>query len=283
VKISAWLAATAACAALLVSCGGGDASPFGSDSTVLPGREGRPDVSIPVGPPPSKLVVVDLKKGSGRPARDGDELSVRYFRFGYEGHRIYEDNWPRPAQPFVLGQGQRVEAWENGLPGMRAGGRRELLVPNAQATLGNAEIYVVEVLSVKQARQAASAQTGTSTIKVKGSGPKPKLHYPSEPPRHVVVRILKKGSGPRIRSGESLAARYVGGNRKTGFVQDFWSEEDPYRFQLGGNQLGKAWVIGMSGMRLGGRREIVVPSRLAYGNGTMVYVIEPLEMEKRKP
>jgi FKBP-type peptidyl-prolyl cis-trans isomerase len=124
---------------------------------------------------------------------------------------------------------------------------------------------------------------GASMISVKGTGPKPKLRYPSKPPRHVVVRILKEGSGRAVTPGEQLVARYVGGNPKTKLVQDFWSEENPYRFGLGQNALGKAWVIGMRGMKLGGRREITVPSRLAYGDGMMVYVIELLAMEKRKP
>jgi peptidylprolyl isomerase len=121
----------------------------------------------------------------------------------------------------------------------------------------------------------------SSVATVKGKGPKPKLHYPPHPPRHVVTRVLREGSGPVVKAGDQLAARYVGGNAATKFVQDFWSEEDPYQFELGGNTLGNAWVVGLSGMRLGGRRELIVPSRLAYGNGMMVYVIEPLAIEKR--
>lgn len=78
-------------------------------------------------------------------------------------------------------------------------------------------------------------------------------------------------------------ARYVGSNPKTKLYQDFWSRENPYRFTLGDNALGRAWEIGLNGMRVGGRRELVVPSRLAYGDGMMVYVIEPIEVEKRKP
>jgi peptidylprolyl isomerase len=126
-------------------------------------------------------------------------------------------------------------------------------------------------------------EVDSSMISVKGTGPKPKLRYPPKPPRHVVSRVLKEGSGPAITPGEELVARYVGGNPRTKLVQDFWSEENPYRFRFGGNHLAKAWVIGMKGMRLGGRRELIVPSRLAYDNGMMVYVIEVLAMEKRKP
>jgi len=264
----------------LASCGGGS----DSRSTVLEGKEGRPDVSVPEGEPGSKLEVVALEKGSGRPARDGDELSVRYFSFAYEGHRIYEDHWRQLPLRFVFGSGQAADAWEAGLSGIRAGERRELIVPGGTATPNNApEIYVVEAVSVEPGNPA-EGQAGASPRKVKGTGPRPKLRYPPRPPRHVVVRILKEGSaGPRIKPGENLAVRYLAGNPKTKFVQDFWSEEDPYRFRLGQNHLGRAWEIGLKGMRLGGRRELIVPSRLAYDNGMMVYVIELLEMEERKP
>jgi len=145
---------------------------------------------------------------------------------------------------------------------------------------GSASKSTVEPEGAKRSATPVSADA-TRAIKIEGTGPKPKLHYPSEPPKHVVVRVLREGSGPRLRAGDELAARYVGGNAKTKFVQDFWSEENPYRFQLGDNNLGEAWVVGLGGMRLGGRRELVVPSRLAYGDGMWVYVIEPLELENR--
>jgi peptidylprolyl isomerase len=132
-------------------------------------------------------------------------------------------------------------------------------------------------------RQSGGIEVDDSMISVRGTGPKPRLRYPSKPPRHVVSRVLKEGTGRAVTPGEQLVARYVGGNPKTKLVQDFWSEQTPYRFGLGENTLGKAWVIGMKGMKLGGRRELIVPSRLAYGNGMMVYVIELLAMEKKKP
>lgn len=261
----------------LGSCGG---SASDSGMAVLEGREGRPDVQVPTGKPPAKLTVVDLKEGRGRAAGSGDQMSVRYFTLAYEGHRIYEDNWDQQPTRFVLGQGQVVEAWEDGLRGVQAGGRRELVVPGSAATPeGEPEIYVVEALSIEPARRTAASRAYAPTLSVEGTGPKPTLHYPPRAPRHVTVKILREGTGPRIRPGEALAARYVGGNPRTEFVQDFWSEEDPYRFQLGANRLGRAWEIGLKGMRLGGRRELIVPSRLAYGEGMMVYVIEVLEME----
>jgi FKBP-type peptidyl-prolyl cis-trans isomerase len=269
---------------LLISGCSGNTSLSDSNSTVVVGKEGRPDVPVPVGPPPKKLIVEDLKEGSGPPAKAGDELSVRYFNLAYKSHRLYEDSWSELPPPFLLGGGQRVEAWEKGLPGVKAGGRRELIVPGGRTTLGHApEIYVVDVLSIRPTNRSGEIETPDAMRGVKGTGPKPKLHFPNEPPRHVVARVIKEGAGPTIRPGERLTARYVGANPRTKLVQDFWSEDRPYRFRLGENRLGKAWGIGLKGMRLGGRREVIVPSRLAYGDGMMVYVIELLEMEKRKP
>jgi len=225
-----------------------------------------------------------MSDGSGHAARDGDEISVRYFRLAYGDHQIYEDRWREPSGPFVLGEGKRVEAWEEGLPGIRKGGRWELVVPDNNETAGDdPEIYVVEATSIKPAKGSAGTSDNARVVRVKGVGGRPKLHYPSQPPRHVIVRVLRKGTGPRPKFGDFVAARYLGGNPKTKLVQDFWSEESPYRFQLGHNPLAKAWNVGLKGVRLGERREFVVPSRLAYGKGMMVYVIELLEFQESKP
>lgn len=121
-----------------------------------------------------------------------------------------------------------------------------------------------------------------ASVGANGAEAKPKLHYPAKPPRHVVVRLLKEGSGPPVKPGEELAARYIAGNPKTKFVKDFWSKENPYKFQFGHNYLAKAWGIGLKGMRIGGRRELIIPSRLAYHEGMMVFVIELLAIEKPK-
>jgi peptidylprolyl isomerase len=278
----AWsrLIAAVVCMALLAGCGGSASSD--PNSTVLEGKEGRPDVSVPVGAAPKKLVYEDLEEGTGRPAKAGDELSVRYFRISYDDHRLYEDRWREPAPPFILGTGQMVEPWEEGLPGVKEGGRRELIVPAKMTFAKKPEIYVIEVLSIKAGK--GLDQVPAPVIRVKGTGSKPKLHYPSTEPNHVISRVLKEGSGPVVRRGDSLIARFVSGNVRTKeVVQEFWGKNDLYRFKLGENRLGNAWVVGMKGMRLGGRRELIVPSRLAYGDGAMVYVIELLGMEQREP
>lgn len=281
------LVAAGACAAILVACGGGGSSPPGSDSTVLPGREGRPDVPVPEGPPPSKLVAVDLKKGSGPHARDGDTLSVRYFSLSYKGHHVYEDNWREPTAPFVLGEGQRVEAWEDGLPGIQAGGRRELVVPGGTGSEETApEIYVVEAISVTRPKQPVKA---VHVDRVAPTGAKPAIARGlGQPPKKLVVRVLKQGSGPRVYRGYRIGARFIDINYKTRTVQDFWGGRQtsipaPYVFVLGQGEVRPGWEMVIPGKRLGTRLELLLPSRLAYGKGPMRYVVELIEREKSEP
>ena len=160
---------------------------------------------------------------------------------------------------------------------MTACGRRRVLLTLSLVAA------VLALVACGSDSSSLNASTATSRAEHPQEGPKPTLHYPSRPPKHVVVRVIKEGSGARLRPGDQVAALFVGGNPKTKLFQDFWSPDDPYKFKLGGNTLGRAWEIGLSEMRVGGRRELVVPSRLAYGDGMMVFVIEPLEVEKRAP
>jgi|GEM_PF-430454 len=282
--------AAVACAVLLASCGGGDPSPYASDSVVLPAEGGRPEVPIPVGPPPKKLVVVDLEKGTGRPANDGDKLRVRYFNLAYRGHQIYEDHWRSPYGPFELGTGQLVEAWEEGLPGIKVGTRRVLVVPAGRETLGNdPEIYVVDVISVTPGKPSTPEQPFEPAEKVQPTGGKPAIQAGlGRPPGKLVVHVLKEGSGSRVRRGERLGVRFMDVNYRTGQVQDFWTDPNqgefaPYHFVLGQGRVRKGWEIALPGMRLGTRVELLLPSSLAYGDGARRYVVELIEREETTP
>lgn len=109
-----------------------------------------PEVPVPHGPPPKKLVVRVLKKGSGAVVAKGDVAAVRYINVDYKTARVYEDNWDPPEPTyFNVGYGEVLGAWEAGMKGMRVGGRRELIVP-AKLSYGRVpQIYVIELQSLK--------------------------------------------------------------------------------------------------------------------------------------
>jgi peptidylprolyl isomerase len=142
-------------AGILISRGGGsDTSP--GELTDL---SAKPSVEPPDTPPPKELVKRDIVKGKGAEAKPGDTLKVQYVGVVYSTGKEFDASWDR-GQPFSfkLGSGGVIPGWDQGIVGMRVGGRRELIIPpnlayGAQgsppaippsATL----IFVIDLLSV---------------------------------------------------------------------------------------------------------------------------------------
>ena len=172
-----------ACLALVVAgCGSGSDSSTGStESTATsaepseksPGESGgsaekqtsgagktKPKVTVPSGPPPKKLEIEEIEKGSGPEAKAGDEVTVQYVGVGYESEEEFDSSWSR-NEPFSfgLGGGQVIAGWDQGVEGMKVGGRRELIIPpnlaygpqGSPPVIGPNEtlIFVIDLLAVK--------------------------------------------------------------------------------------------------------------------------------------
>jgi peptidylprolyl isomerase len=89
----------------------------------------KPEIPKPTGSPPRKLQVEDIVKGKGRPAKQGDTLTVQYVGVNFSTGAEFDASWDR-GEPFMLTlPGQVIEGWNRGLPGMRKGGRRKLTIP----------------------------------------------------------------------------------------------------------------------------------------------------------
>ena len=83
---------------------------------------------------PTKLVVKDLIKGTGTTAEDGDKLAVNYVGELYSNGKVFDASWkdtPGKTFSFQLGEGAVIRGWDEGLVGMKVGGRRELIIPPA--------------------------------------------------------------------------------------------------------------------------------------------------------
>jgi FKBP-type peptidyl-prolyl cis-trans isomerase len=90
----------------------------------------KPAVAVPSGAAPTKLVVKDLIKGTGPAAKSGSQLTVNYVGMLYKGGTEFDSSWKRNQPfPFQLGQGAVIKGWDQGLVGMKVGGRRELIIP----------------------------------------------------------------------------------------------------------------------------------------------------------
>ncbi|HEX7279788.1 MAG TPA: FKBP-type peptidyl-prolyl cis-trans isomerase [Solirubrobacterales bacterium] len=108
------------------------------------------------------------------------------------------------------------------------------------------------------------------------AGQYPNLVIPSGPaPQREVVRDLKVGKGPVIGEGDFFRVRWVSYTYKDGKVlENTWRSPSQYAY----GRYVPAWKQGLPGIRIGGVRQLIAPSKLAYDNGARVYVVQPLEM-----
>lgn len=158
----------AACAALaFAGCGDDDSSDSGTDTGETTAAQSdqtdtktKPVVEVPEGEPPTVLVEEDLAEGSGPGAKKGDEVTVQYVGVGYESGEEFDASWDR-GEPFTfqLGAGQVIKGWDEGVEGMKAGGRRQLTIPpdlaygeaGSPPAIGPEEtlIFVVDLVAIK--------------------------------------------------------------------------------------------------------------------------------------
>ncbi|MFJ8395521.1 FKBP-type peptidyl-prolyl cis-trans isomerase [Streptomyces sp. NPDC094144] len=117
---------------------------------------------------------------------------------------------------------------------------------------------------------------------------KPEIDFPEgEAPDDLKIRDIVVGDGAEAKPGAMVEVHYVGVTFATGEEFDAsWNRGQAFRFPLGGGRVIKGWDQGVEGMRVGGRRELVVPPHLAYGNhspsplipagSTLIFVVDLL-------
>ena len=90
----------------------------------------KPSVSIPDGPPPAALEVEDLVVGEGTEATPGTTCTMQYVGHSWSTGQQFDASWDR-GEPFTfpLGGGRVIAGWDQGVAGMKVGGRRRLTIP----------------------------------------------------------------------------------------------------------------------------------------------------------
>jgi peptidylprolyl isomerase len=120
---------------------------------------------------------------------------------------------------------------------------------------------------------------------------KPKVTVPKgvSPDKFAYSEIVE-GSGATAKAGDKVTVQYVGvGFDSEEEFDSSWSRNEPFPFTLGGGEVIKGWDKGVEGMKVGGRRELLIPADLAYGpagsppsigpNETLIFVIDLLKVE----
>ena len=236
----------------------------------------KPLVTIPPSPPPTELLIEDLVVGSGSPVGVGDFLIMDYVGVSYSTGLQFDASWDRGSPfPFELGAGRVIQGWDQGIVGMSVGGRRSLTIPpelaygengSGSGSIGPNEtlVFVVDLIA-----------------SVPANLEKPTEELTAESTTELETIDISQGSGAIVQPGNAVYIHYVGVSASTG--EQFDSSWDRGRSEFIGYISGTGNVIqgldeGLLGMQVGGRRTVVIPPDLAYGeNGAGDGLIAPNE------
>jgi peptidylprolyl isomerase len=255
---------------LLAACG--DNAPSASSTpsttavsgptTTVAGALPKPQVKIPA-TSPTELVITDLTKGTGPAAADGDTVIVHYVGVRSADGTEFDNNYDSGASLSVtLGVGQVIKGWDQGLIGVQPGGRRQLDIPTAlaygdspQGTIiqkGDALSFVIDVVTVIPKPDPASAPNITIP---------PTPNQPTQTFTDLIV-----GTGAAIQPGQTVALQLLAFSAADGKqIDSSWASGTPLTFIPGAGQLPPGLEKAVDGMKVGGRRQVVIPFADAFG------------------
>ena len=218
----------------------------------------------------SGLKYKEIKIGEGAYPEKGDKVVVHYTGKLEDG-TVFDSSVDRNVPfEFAIGQGRVIKGWDEGLATMKIGGKRTLIIPSElgygkrgagdrippNATL----IFEVELLDIKKPFIDTDFELAGEE-KVSDNG--------------MVMIDHVEGTGPIPESGQKVIVHYTG---KLESGQKFDSSHDrgsPFVFVLGEGRVIKGWEEGLSSMKIGGKRTLIIPPYLAYGSSGAGNVIPP--------
>jgi peptidylprolyl isomerase len=114
---------------------------------------------------------------------------------------------------------------------------------------------------------------------------RPVIEASDETPTELEIEDIVEGDGPAAKEGDTLEMQYVGAVTESGEEFDAsWDRGEPFEFELGSGNVIEGWDEGIKGMKVGGRRQLVIPPDLAYGetgsppaippNATLTFVVD---------
>lgn len=117
----------------------------------------KPELDAPEGPAPTELTITDIVVGEGAEATSGATVNVHYLGVAYDSGDEFDSSWSR-GQSINFPLGQLIAGWQQGIPGMKVGGRRKLVVPphlaygpagGGHQLSGQTLIFVIDLLGTR--------------------------------------------------------------------------------------------------------------------------------------
>ena len=234
---------------------------------------------------PSGLQFEDTTEGTGAVAKSGQDVTVHYtgwlYKDGEKGAKFDSSKDRNDPFQFELDGGMVIAGWDEGVQGMKIGGKRTLIIPpqlgyGARGAGGVIPPNATLLFEVELLGLAGGDEEISLDLKTTESG----LQY----------QDTVEGSGDEARAGQRVTVHYTGWLYKNGTrgkkFDSSKDRRDPFRFRLAGGEVIKGWDEGVQGMKIGGTRMLVIPSELAYGargaggvippNATLLFEVELL-------
>lgn len=230
---------------------------------------------------PTGLYYRDLNVGDGPVVSVGQRIALRYTAWLSDGTQFGTNMPDGPTLEFTLGAGELIPGIEQGVLGMRVGGSRQLIIPPSLAygaagqgvIPGNAilvvNIAIVDPVSIESTAFAPALGVDLASSTKTSTG--------------LYFRDLEVGTGAAVAAGQRVSVRYTGWLSNGTQFDSNVSSSAPYEFTLGAGQVIAGFDQGVAGMRVGGRRQVVIPPALGYGaagqapipgNAVIVFTVE---------
>jgi peptidylprolyl isomerase len=296
-------------AAACGSGGGAAAKPTPASGVKVAGEFGaKPQVTFPSGKPPVTSSSETIKEGAGDQIRDGDSVVTNLTAWNWDGKKnaisgsTYDDGAPQLIKVDQKLPGVIHKAFQDAKPGGRflAVVAKDSLTPEqAQqaasqgADTSAASVFVVDVVGVPAAKAAQGTVVDPKLDGVKlenpGGDKAPTLTTKTgdRAPKELVNKTVIKGTGPLVKSGQTILVQYTGKIWGSDLQFDSsWERGEPVMFPIGVGKVIKGWDQTLVGSTVGSRVLVTIPPELGYGKkgsgekikgtDTLVFVIDVL-------
>ena len=208
----------------------------------------------------------DTEVGSGPEATSGQGVSVHYtgwlYENGAQGKKFDSSLDRRSPFEFSLGAGMVIKGWDEGVQGMKVGGKRTLIIP---AELGYGARGAGGVIPAN-----ATLKFDVELLEIEGGGMEDdETDSDGGTSAGLLIEDTEVGTGTEATRGTNVSVHYTGWLYENGTQgKKFDSSLDrnsPFDFPLGGGMVIKGWDEGVQGMKVGGKRTLIIPPHLGYG------------------
>jgi FKBP-type peptidyl-prolyl cis-trans isomerase len=196
----------------------------------------------------SPLQMIDMKLGKGATAETGDTVTVMYRGSLQADGKVFDETYGKGKAPFAfdLGAGLVIKGWDEGVKGMKVGGKRVLCIP---PELG----YGDQTVGPIPAKSTLIFEIELLHVRKKGATPM------------IEIEELAMGLGEGAKMGDKVEVHYTGTFLNGEKFDSSKDRGQPLEVEIGKTGLIKGFTDGLIGLKVGGRRKITIPYELAYG------------------